>query len=236
MAIIDLPQSLSDRRSNENFWLHGQTVSAGVGLDGREQIMFAENRIWRGKLDLAHLFGGDILAARSVGTRLRGRANLLRLTFCNVGTVRYLGDLARFYAEANVRAEDVARGYIPFSDGAAFGDGSGFALPENDEPTAVVDAPKDASEIQIGGYIGRNATVGARFSINDFLYEVESNDSGEITFSPPLREAVSAGTLVKFSEPTFLVRLEADRGWEPFTQYGRLNRPMSVDVVEAFDR
>lgn len=235
MAIIDLQADLPNKVAHENFWLTGDSV-ATVGMDGRAQVLFTENRIWVGQIDLASMVEGDTLAARSIGTRLRGRANLLRLTLCNFFTPTFGGDLGAFYASANVPQSDIDRGFIQFSDEARFDDGSGFALPDPSEPTVVADAVVGAMSIQLDGYIGRNASVGARFSINDFLYEIETNDDGAITFSPPLREAVAAGAVVAISNPTILVRLTTDQDWRPFTQYGRINKPMTVNVFEAFDR
>lgn len=234
MAVVDLPVAL--KRAHENFWLVGASGSGGRGLDGRENIMFTENRYWVGQLDLVHLFGDDILTARSVGTRLRGRANQLRLTFSNSGTTRFLGDPAAFYASIGVASADVARGYSLFSDGTKFDDGTGFALPDYAEPTVVTAASEGASTLKLAGYLGGHLAIGARFSINDFMYEVEANEDGAITFSPPLREAVVAGALAKVSAPSVLVRMTDDRGWEPFTNYGHHAKPMSVAIEESFDR
>lgn len=235
MTAIDLPTALHGARSNENFWLVGSSAALR-GLDGREQVTFVENRYWVGQIDLGYVFGADKLAARSVGTRLRGRANALRVRFDNRGGLRFNGDLAQFYIEVGVPEEIVSRGQINFGEGAGFSDGSGFALPDPAEPTVVYDAPAGTSALQLDGYIGRHMGVGERFSINDFMYEVEENDDGAVVFSPPLRRAVSAGGTVYVNEPSILVRLADDRGWEPFTQYGHHNRPMTVNVVEAFDR
>lgn len=236
MAIIDLPAALGDARYNENFWLFGDSAGAGPGLDGREQVLFSENRVWHGQIDLAPLFGDDILRARSVGTRLRGRVNLLRLPFYNLGTVTFDGNLEVFYSALGYTPSEIAAGYSSFSDGTIFDDGSGFALPDTSEPTLKFDVAANATTLTVEGFIGENACQGARFSINDFLYEVEENAQGTIRFSPPMRTAAAAGQTVNFSRPSILVRLKEDRSWKTFTEYGLYNSTMTVQVIEAFER
>lgn len=234
-AIIDLPATIAGRQSHQNFWIAGG-AAALRGLNGREQVLYTENRRWEGRIDLATLSGANILEGRSIGTKLRGRANLLRVPVCNAGTLRQTGTLAKFYADAGVSEAHVALGYIPFSDGTIFTDGTGFALPDPADPTVFGAADAGSSSIRLTGYIGRNITVGARFSINDFLYEVEANDDGQLTISPPLREDVADGVTAEVTSPTILVRLARPDGWQPFVNAGRFTSAMQVELVEAFER
>lgn len=232
--IIDLPDSL--KLSNQNFWLFGESSSTGRGLNGREQMMFTENRTWSGRLDFSPAQADRILTHRGVGTFLNGRLNLLRVKVCNIGALRYLGSDVDFYNSIGVSDAAIAAGSLPHSDGARYSDGSGYALPDTGEPVVVGSHTTGATSIRLDGFLGRHIRLYTRFSINDFLYEVMGNVDGQVTFTPPLREAVADGTVAKVSYPTVLVRLEEDRGWKPFTQYGRLNSAMTVNVVEAFDR
>lgn len=234
-SVIDIEPGLL-RRVHENFWLDLDDVSPGPGLDGQEQVLFTENRRWIGRLDFLRVPRESMGRVLVIGDRLRGRANILRVTLCNYRTARYLGDEVAFYESVGVSADDSARGHLLFSDGASFDDGAGFALPDHDEPTVLVDAAAGVSAIQMVGYLGRNIAVGAFFSINDFLYRVEANRDGVITFNPPLRQAVTAGARVDVTYPKIQVRLQDKADWRPFCEYFRNGQPMTVNVIEAFDR
>lgn len=234
-TVVDIDAALL-RRAHENFWLDQDDVSPGPGLDGREQVFFTENRRWIGRMEFVRLRPAALSQAVVIGDRLRGRANVLRITLCNHRTARYLGDEAGFYESVGVSAADVATGHVPFSDGATFADGAGFALPDHNEPVAVAAAAAGVSAIRLNGFLGRNIAVGAFFSINDFLYRVEANDDGAVTFNPPLRQAVLAGAPVNVSTPRVRVRLQDKADWRPFCEYFRNGQPMTVNVIEAFDR
>lgn len=233
--VIDLDRSVM-RLAHENFWLDGDDVSTGPGLDGREQVLYTENRRWIGRLDFVRMRPNAIRTAVVVGDRLRGRANLLRLTLCNQWTVRFLDDPAVFYKRVGVSEADLAHGSILFDDSAPFSDDSGFSLPDYSEPITISAVSVGQSKIHLSGYLGRNIAVGAFFSINDYLYRVEENQDGLITFNPPLRAAVLAGVRVDVSRPKILVRLLDGTVWRPFCEYFRNGQPMKLEVTEAFDR
>lgn len=234
--IIDMPESIAARQASQNLHLRGRTGSAGRGTSNREQVVHTENRIWRAQIDLTRL-GADLrLQARGLAQRLNGRVNILRIEVCNVGTFRRLGTVDAFYDDIGVSDADQLAGYLPFSDDTLFSDGTGFALPDADEPTAREDVAVGATSIRLVGFLGQFMTPFTRFSINDFLYQVETNDFGRITFAPPLREAVTEGASVKVSRPTVLLRLSSDDGFEPFERFGNWVEPTTMDLEEEFQR
>lgn len=235
MGLIELSERLDYLTENQNFWLQGVS-SAASGLDGRQQVVFTENRVWTGSIDFVPMLGQDLMEVRSIGTRLRGRANRLRVPFDNRGTIRAMGTDQDFWRELGFGEADIDRGSTPFSDSTLFSDGTGFALPDPSDPVLGADAVAGVSVIKTAGFMGRHISVGARFSIEDFLYEVASNDEGVIAFEPPLRISSVAGTQVRVSRPMVQVRLAADDGWRQFVQHARLSQPMTVEFVEAFDR
>ncbi|MEP4195984.1 MAG: hypothetical protein ABJL99_10155 [Aliishimia sp.] len=235
MAIIELTDRLDYLSAHQNFWLDGS--STGVqGLDGRQEVIFTENRVWNGQIDLVPMLGGDKMAARTIGTRLRGRANRLRVPVDNRGTIRAIGSEADFLKSIGASDGDIANGYSAFADGAQFADGSGYALPEFGEPVLGQALGQGDSLTIFDGFVGRNIVVGARFSIDDFLYEVTANTFGRVEFSPPARASAAKGRLVNVSRPTILTRLKEDSGWRPFERNARITEDMSVELVEAFDR
>lgn len=234
-TVIDIDPKVL-RRAHENFWLDLDDVSEGPGLDGKEQVVFSENRRWISKLEFVRMRPEAMRQAILIGDRLRGRANILRLTLCNHRTVRYLGDEAKFIEDAGVPDLDIIRGHLLFEDSTNFDDGSGFALADHEEPTVVFNVSAGVSLINLDGFLGRHLEQAAFFSIDDFLYRVESNIDGAIKFNPPLRRAVTAGSQVEVSNPKVQVRLRNKSDWRPFCEYFRTGQPMSVNVVEAFDR
>lgn len=235
VQVIDLDQAIL-RPENVNFWIDQDDTSTGPGLDGREQTLFTENRRWIGQLDFVRMRPAALAQAEVLGDRLRGRASILRVHLCNRRTLRYQGDDAAFFAAAGVTDADLLRGYVPFSDGTTFDDGSGFALGTTAEPTLGSAAVAGASQVQMDGLLGQRLAFSAFFSINDFLHRVWQNESGLVKFNPPLRESYQAGTVVDVSAPKVRVKLQSKSDWRPFCEYFRHGRPMTVNVTEAFER
>ena len=235
MAVIDL--CCSDLRFfSQNLWLVGKTSSAGPGLDGRSQVLVSENRIWRARLDLTAENGPGILKFRQMAAKLNGRAGRIRMCVNNFFTPRYNGNLQEFYDLLGISPGDVAAGFMPFSDSSTFSDGTGFALPSPSEPRVSGSYQMGKTQIAVSGVYGEMLQPGAYFSINDFLYIVEENSAGLLTFSPPLREAIAIGDTVNVSAPKIQVRLSSDSGFRPEVENFRRVKPMSLDLEEAFER
>lgn len=133
-------------------------------------------------------------------------------------------------------------GSIPHSDGSLFADGGGYAQSVIDVRTVASAELRDTSLtldlINCGELSG-----GMSFSIHHEtqgwrLYEIKTaviNDDGgtEVTFEPPLREAVGAGEYLEFDQPRCVMRLMAPDAMNfrltvfPFTIAG-------VSFVETF--
>lgn len=235
MAVIDWPEKIN-RRGSESWFLRGGSGSYGPGLNGRETVTFTENRSWTGTVTMSVLWRELIPMHRALVSSLRGRSGVARMTICNRYSLTYSGDLAAFLTAAGVSASDQAAGFIPFLDTATFSDGSGYALPESTDPTSVVAVVAGLSAMQVDGYIGRGAIVGTYFSINDFLYEVETNVDGATTFNPPLREAVSAGQTINMNAPSILVRFANDEVGRLFERAGGIAGAINLEFTEVFER
>jgi len=235
-GFVDLTSSLGQKIRHDNLRLVGQTLDYNPGIDGREQVLYTENRVWRGAIVFPPMFGRELALLRSVPTRLRGRAGVLRIPLLNLASPRFAGDQVEFWQSVGVPQDDIDRGSITFADGATFSDGSGFALPDiADELLSEALSIGDVT-IKLNGYVGRRLAVGDRFSILARLYEVEQNDNGNIRFSPPAREQAPSGTLVRVSEPHIDVRLAGNDDWDLVVNLGYYSEPLTVNVIEAFDR
>lgn len=235
-SFVDLTASLGQKIRHDNLRIVGQTPDYNPGVDGREQVLYTENRVWRGSIVFPPLFGRELAELRSVPTRLRGRAGVLRIPLLNVASPSFVGDQVEFWRSVGVPQDDIDRGFSRFSDGTTFGDGSGFALPGTMDELVAEDLSVGSVTVSLTGYVGRRLAVGDRFSILAHLYEVEENDDGIIRFSPPAREDAPVGTLVRVSEPHIDVRLAGEDDWDVVVNLGLYSEPLTVNVVEAFDR
>lgn len=106
---------------------------------------------------------------------------------------------------------------LPFSDSSLFSDGAGFYQPAINIVAGVGGAALRATSLPIVINVAKPLQGGESFSINHpiwgwRLYEIGTvtmSDAGHgvITFNPPLREAVDAGTQLEFDRPRCTMKL-----------------------------
>ncbi|KAB6716273.1 hypothetical protein [Roseobacter sp. TSBP12] len=109
-------------------------------------------------------------------------------------------------------------------------------IPDGGICIVAADAPAGSTIINLSGYSGENINPGGYFSINDFLYEVQSNASGVVSFLPPLRMSVAVGDEVKISGPTILLRLSNDSDGRAYPTGMRYAAPVTFTAKEVFQR
>ncbi|NVK57328.1 MAG: hypothetical protein HWE26_17125 [Alteromonadaceae bacterium] len=237
MSVIPLPSPLI-YRPVEHWRLRTSTTSPGAGLDGRQQWIFRENRVWRGRYHVIYAWGTSATQGAYLAflDEVRGAANTFSLPVPNGLTPSAAMGQAAFLRSLGVSEAEISAGYLSYGDGTQFSDGTGFALPEAVNPAAAADAPVGARIIQLSGTLGEVLAVGAVFSINDFLYRVAANDSGTVTFNPPLRTALTAGDAVEVNAPKIRVRFVDDAAAEAAHEFASYGAPFFLDVIEAFDR
>lgn len=127
---------------------------------------------------------------------------------------------------------------ISHSDGTFFSDGSGYLSSDNviklknalavNATSATVTIEQAPSEIEPGQH----------FSINDKLYRLKTvsyttSAEADITFTPTLREAATAQTVLEFDRPTCTMRLINDKAMDLPLQIGRHSFP-TINLIEAF--
>ncbi|MEO3479375.1 hypothetical protein AAFO90_17035 [Phaeobacter sp. CAU 1743] len=236
-GFVDLTSSLGKKIRHDNLRLVGQIADYNPGIDGREQVLYAENRVWQGTIEFPPMFGRDLALLRSVPTRLHNRAGILRIPLLNVASLqRVFGGAHKFQQSVGVPQTAIDQGYTTFGDTTTFSDNTGYALPEMAHEYLSEDLVTGAMSVTLDSYIGRHLAIGDRFSIMNRLYEVGKNDDGRIRFSPPLRTAAPTGTLVRVSEPYIDLRLAGNADWDVFVNLGTYSNPLTVNVVEAFYR
>lgn len=99
---------------------------------------------------------------------------------------------------------------VPHSDGTPFSDGTLYGQPTIPETLTTVDASLRAVTLSLDNAAGIQG--GEYFSIEHpnagwRLYLVGQVFGDQITFRPPLREAVASGVRVEFERPRCVVRL-----------------------------
>lgn len=131
---------------------------------------------------------------------------------------------------------------IAHSDGSLFGDDTGYDQPVIDIVAGA--ASLRATSIDIGINYAGELIGGEAFSIIHptmgwRMYEIATvdytdDDAATITFMPPLREAIAAGTPLEFDRPRCLMRLGATNSMDLNINPWTFNSA-SVDFVETFE-
>ncbi|WP_107495648.1 hypothetical protein [Thalassobius sp. I31.1] len=234
MRIVDWPEGPYIR--SVDWFLLGDSHSGGVGLDGEEQIVGVENRRWVAKITLNEIWGPDIPKFRAFIDQLRGRVNAFRVPVCNLYAYRFNGSDAEFWASLGYPQSVIDQGWEPFDDGTVFDDGTGFELPVYEPAALVAAAPEGASTAVTGNIAGRKMPVGTYFSVDGFLYRIESNQDGVLKFNPPLRKALVSGQVLETDRPEIIVRMKDDQSGRGAADYERFLKGISFEVSEVFQR
>lgn len=223
--IIELTLPVSDRTDPQ---LEFNNRSGGVGLDGVEQILSPLSERWRYQAVIPIHREAQARAIRSVKSRLKGRLNFLLVRLCDQYrlTKRDLGDLSD-----NVTP-------IPFSDGALFSDGSGFA-PTTANALVTVGAGENSETLTIrASDMGGAIVSGVFFSVNYWLHQIDDwvvdGSNYVLTISPPLRQLVTAGTLINLDAESLWQLADDDQGRLDL-QIGRFGA-VTLALVEPIGR
>ncbi|WP_257540996.1 hypothetical protein [Sphingobium sp. CFD-1] len=175
-------------------------ISGGTALNGDETVISTDGGgRWVAEYGSAPLNRREkVLSWRSARAILEGGAVPIIFPICDA------------------RHQPVgSRSRVPHSDDSPFSDDSLYGTSDC-FVTAAADAPLRATSLILNiASIGKPLLGGERFSIDHptwrhRLYEIKSIDGGQITFRPPLREAVPAGTEINFSDPRCVMRLTGD--------------------------
>ena len=175
-------------------------ISGGTSLNGVETVIATDGGgRWAAEYGNAPLNRRDkIMSWRAARAMLEGGAVPIIFPICDA------------------RHQPVAfRHHVPHSDGSPFSDESLYESGDCDV-ICFVDAPLRATSMVMEfRSLGRPIVAGERFSIDHpswrhLLYEIKATDGVTVQFRPPLREAVSAGTEINFSDPRCVMRLNSD--------------------------
>lgn len=178
--IVDFPPNLRiTNRSDPT--LSFNTRTPGVSIDGSQQIIspLSERWVWNAAIPI--MTKEDARAIRIVKSLLKGRFNWLAVRICD---------------QYRITRKDIgAYGGSTHSDGSTFSDGSTYAKSSPTSPIMVAAEENDTSITIRASDLGGYMTAGVFFSINYFLYHIDSwvldGSNFILEISPPLRQDVT---------------------------------------------
>lgn len=227
--IIDFPDLFRRVLFDWNLDVRGR--SAGDGVTGDGQVVYAMKAKWSAKMDVLLAEREHILAWRAIFGRVRGRVNIIRIN---------VNDPFRVLTEDILDAGDVGvieGDGVPHDDDAMFDDGTGYSY----EPTAPVlsAGSMGATSLLIDGSpIYDQLAPGMYFSIDDWLYlctGIEGEGaSTSITFEPPLRRPASTADSINLNASVLMVMVQDVDGM-PALDVDRVSKP-TFDLVEWTNR
>lgn len=181
--------------------IEGRVVSGGTSLSGQEDVIATDGGgRWFFELTNPYLDGRRVAKAwRALSAHL-GAGQPIIVRICDT-------------------RHQPTNGFeqVPHSDGAPFSDGGLYLSGDCDIVTAA-DAALRSTSLAIDIVTLPEPLVGGeRFSIVhdtmlDRIYEISeiSEDRTTVFFTPPLREAVPAGTELNFEDPRCVMRRDGD--------------------------
>lgn len=230
--LANFPRALLRERSSQ-WTLVGNTISPGQTGDGVVPIVRTDGGgFWRAQLASIAINSGALIGAwRAISAQLDGGSGVMVVPMCDPCVPWPVIDGERVTGYGNV----------PHSDGTLFDDGAGYDQPVV-ECVTVGDAIRRATTLVLQFVNGGPLVGGEFFSFQHAtydwrLYVVRStyeNDDGTttITFRPPLREAVTDGTLVEFDRPRCVMRLASQDAMVLDLEMRRRGNP-SITLIES---
>lgn len=198
-------------------------ISGGMALDGTDTVIATDGGgRWVAQYGNAPLNRREkVMAWRAARAILDGGTVPIIFPVCDARHQPVLGSRGVPHSDGS-----------PFSDESLYSGGGGTVH-------AAADAPLRSTSMTLAiETLGKPLIGGERFSIDHptwrhRMYEIKTIDGEQITFRPPLREAVAAGTEINFSDPRCVMRLAAESDMA-----APLNGPRtatgSITLVEDF--
>lgn len=210
------------RPQNVAFDIAPRSLAGPASVSGKTQVVSSDAGIW--KVTFSGIVIRDrqsVLAHRAISTILEGRLVPILIPLC------------RGYQPIPQEADEYnLYDTIPHSDETPFSDGSEYqssVISVTSSGTTPVRAVSMVVDVDLAGDI----QPGQHFSIGERLYRVRSfdPDTGELTFRPPLREAVEDGAELNFDDPVCRMRLATDDAMDLELALRRFGSP-TVNFIE----
>jgi hypothetical protein len=209
-----------------DWWIEYPTKSGGQTILGNERIVATPAARWRASMTF-RIWGTTkdpkrMLFWRALAAALNGRSGSLIIGPFDQLTPSVIDEIMT----------------VAFSDGTLFSDGASFdALPLSGPLTLSAGAARGAlsilvstiSEPQPGQYFGVGGTE--MHIVTGVVWN--GVNSYTVAFSPPLRAAWGAGTVLDFENPKCMMRLSADDTARQKITIGGV-ADVTLDLIEVF--
>lgn len=205
-----------------SFDIAPRSLAGPASVSGATQVVSSDAGIW--KATYASIVVNNrsaVLAHRAISAILEGRLGSILVPLC------------RGYQP--VPAGAVAAGLydqVPHGDDALFDDDTGY-VGEVIDVVAAADVALRATAMAVTVNYAGDIQPGQHFSLGERLYRIRTYDqeTGAMTFRPPLREAVLAGDRLEFDDPVCRMRLASDDGMDLQLSLRRFGTP-TVQFIE----
>lgn len=182
-----------------------RSLSGSANLKGSAQVAASSAGTWTGMFGSVAMRGRKtrILVWRSLSVLLYGRTNPV------------LVPRGRGWQPVPAGAEEAGTwDPVPHGDTSLFDDGAGYESSSIDI-TVASDALAGATTIEVDIHLSGTLEPGQDFSLEERLYRISGiayaeGGAASITFLPPLREDVLAGTVFEMDDPVCRMRLASD--------------------------
>lgn len=210
------------RPQNVSFDIAPRSLAGPSSVNGKTQVVSSDAGIWKVTFSgVAVRDRQSVLAFLGISTILEGRLVPILVPLCR-GYQPVPPEAAEYDLYDPVLHDDET----PFSDGSEYQGGVISVTAADDAPVRAVSMTVD---VELAGEI----QPGQHFSIGERLYRVRSfdTDTGELSFRPPLREAVEAGARLEFDDPVCRMRLATDDAMDLELALRRFGSP-TVNFIE----
>lgn len=206
---------------NVSFDIAARSLAAPASVSGVTQVVSSDAGVWKATLGGVVVRNRDhVLAFRAIAALLEGRLGTILVPLCSA------------YQPKPANWRDLYDP-IPHDDDAAFDDDALYAGSSIVVFCATA-VPARAVSMTVKVVAAGDIQPGQHFSVEERLYRITAYDatSRTMTFRPPLREAVAAGTELNFDDPVCRMRLAGDDEMDLELQMRRRAEP-SVNFIEA---
>lgn len=207
-----------------SFDIASRSLAGPTSVSGKTQTVSTDAGLWKATLGSIVIRDRSTrLAFRAIANLLEGRLNPILVPVCRGDQPIIDGTVA-----------DGLYDEVPHSDDAFFDDDTGYVGGSIEVISAAMDARAVFGAITIA--YGGTLEAGQHFSIGERLYRLRTVEytgvnTANITFRPPLREAVAYGTYLNFDDPVCRMRLVSDDQMDLDLQLRRFGNP-SVSFIE----
>ncbi len=210
------------RPQNVSFDIAPRSLAGPSSVSGKTQVVSSDAGIW--KVAYSGVVVRDrqsVLAFRGISTILEGRLVPILVPLCR-GYQPVPPEADEYNLYDTVPHSDET----PFSDGAEYQGGVISVMAADGAPVRAV-----SMRVDVG--LAGDIQPGQHFSIGERLYRVRSfdADTGELTFRPPLRDAVEAAADLNFDDPVCRMRLASDTEMDLELALRRFGNP-TVSFIE----